>query len=47
MKKRESRKGESQELAEYAEQVGEKIRKRDGRDLDDCLKAESEVTGRG
>lgn len=52
MKKRERRKGETQELAESAEQVREKIRKlayeffefrgkRIGRDLDDWLKAES------
>jgi hypothetical protein len=58
MKKRQNRKGAKQELAESAEQVREKIRKRayeffelrgkrDGRDLDDCLKAESEVTGKG
>ena len=58
MKHRQTRKGEKQELAESAEQVREKIRKRayeffalrgkeDGRDLDDWLKAESEVTGKG
>jgi len=58
MKKRQNRKGEKQELAESAEQVREKIRKRayeffevrgkeDGHDLDDWLKAESEVTGKG
>ena len=58
MKKRQNRRGEKQELAESAEQVREKIRKRayeffelrakeDGRDLDDWLKAESEVTGKG
>jgi Protein of unknown function (DUF2934) len=58
MKKRQNRKGAKQELAESAEQVREKIRKRayefferrgkrDGRDLDDWLRAESEVTGRG
>ena len=58
MKKRQNRKGEKQELAESAEQVREKIRKRayeffelrgkeDGNDLDDWLKAESEVTGKG
>ena len=58
MKKRQNRRGEKQELAESAEQVREKIRQRayeffelrgkgDGRDLDDWLKAESEVTGKG
>jgi hypothetical protein len=58
MKKRQNRKGAKQELAESAEQVREKIRKRayeffelrgkwEGRDLDDWLKAESEVTGNG
>ena len=56
MKKRQNRKGEKQEVAESAEQIREKIRKRayeffelrgkrDGRDLDDWLKAKSEVTG--
>ena len=58
MRRRQSRKCEKQELAESAEQVREKIRKqayeffelrgkRDGRDLVDWLKAESEVTGKG
>jgi len=58
MKKRQNRKSEKQELAESAEHVREKIQKRayeffelrgkeDGRDLDDWLKAESEVTGNG
>lgn len=58
MKKRQNRKGEKQVLAESPEQVREKIRKRayeffelrgkeNGRDLDDWLKAESEVTGKG
>jgi hypothetical protein len=58
MRKRPSRKCEKQELAESAEQVREKIRKRayeffelrgkeDGHDLDDWLKAESEVSGKG
>ena len=57
MKKRQNRTGEKQKLAQSAEQVREKIRKRayeffefrgkeDGRDLDDWLKAESEVTGK-
>ena len=58
MKKRQNRNGEKQKLAESAEQVREKIRKRayeffefrgkeNGRGLDDWLKAESEVTGKG
>jgi len=58
MKKRQNRKGEKQESAQSAEQLREKIQKRadeffelrdkeDGRDLDDWLKAESEVTGKG
>ena len=58
MKKRQNRKSKKQELAESAEQVREKILKRayeffelrgkrDGRDLDDWLKTESEVTGKG
>ena len=58
MKKRQNRNGEKQKLAESAEQVREKIGKRayeffefrgkeNARDLDDWLKAESEVTGKG
>jgi hypothetical protein len=57
MKKRQNRNGEKQKFAESAEQVREKIRRRayeffalrgkeDGSDLDDWLKAESEVTVR-
>lgn len=53
MRKRQNRKGKEQELAESAEQVREKIRKRayeffelrgkeNGRDLDDWVKAESQ-----
>ena len=56
MKKRHSQRVEERQLAESVEQVEEKLRKRayelyelrdreDGRDLDDWLKAESEVSG--
>ena len=56
MKKRHPQRVEERQLAESVEQVEEKIRKRayelyelrdkeDGRDLDDWLKAESELSG--
>ena len=56
MKKRHPQRVEERQLAESVEQLEEKIRKRayelyelrareDGRDLDDWLKAESEVSG--
>ena len=58
MKKRHPQRMEERQRVESVEQVEEKIGKRayeflelrgkeDGRDLDDWLKAESEVTGKG